>query len=389
MDRHAWKPFLQRWSEEWRIAHPGEEPGGDPWLGCPPATEDEVQALEARLGCVLPPSFREFLLVTNGWRHAGNLVWSLRGTEEIGWLTDLEPMWAETWVDREVKYEDPAAARSLLISLRADAGVVYLDPGDVDERGEWAAYDVFSWRARGSERHGSFHEKMYHFYAEFHALDRPRCETQREWDATVEDARLASLRGEVDRPLAVFAQAVRFGRDRASFLLFQMRTLLRSEDGGLFYPRPTKSDDTGSWTLDEDLFAAQVLPLLSAARQQARRFGSDSMPRSRQDRRSQRVKYQFPGDGRTQRVERPLGRHQARREEPAFRVCFGDPEFDAAAHAALDAGEDAWPRLLDALVHWRPLHEDHIAPIALLADPRAARLITPERGRELLAASRG
>lgn len=215
MDRHAWKPFLQRWSEEWRIAHPGEEPDGDPWLGCPPATEDEVQALEARLGCVLPPSFREFLLVTNGWRYAGNFVWSLRGTEEIGWLTDLEPMWAETWVDREVKYEDPAAARSLLISLRADAGVVYLDPGDVDERGEWAAYDVFSWRARGPERHGSFHEKMYHFYAEFHALDRPRCETQREWDATVEDARLASLRGEVDRPLAVFAQAARFGRDRA------------------------------------------------------------------------------------------------------------------------------------------------------------------------------
>ncbi|MEU8273149.1 hypothetical protein ACFYOK_31085 [Microbispora bryophytorum] len=76
-------------------------------------------------------------------------------------------------------------------------------------------------------------------------------------------------------------------------------------------------------------------------------------------------------------------------EGPGFRVCFGNPEFDAAAHAALDAGEDAWPRLLDALVHWRPLHEDHIAPIALLADPRAARLITPERGRELLAGSRG
>ncbi|MGP4101736.1 hypothetical protein [Nonomuraea sp. KM90] len=69
-----------------------------------------------------------------------------------------------------------------------------------------------------------------------------------------------------------------------------------------------------------------------------------------------------------------------------------------AAHAALDAGEDAgggtggdaWSRLRDALViHWRPLHEDQLAPIALLADPRAARLITPERGRELLATRRG
>lgn len=198
MDRHAWKPFLQRWSEEWRIAHPDEEPDGDPWLGCPPATEDEVRALETRLGCVLPPSFREFLLVTNGWRHAGNFVWSLRGTEEIGWLTDLEPMWAEAYPDWEEEGE-PAAARSLLISLEADAGVVYLDPGDVDERGEWAAYDVFSWTAMGPDRFGSFYEKMYDFYAGFHALDRPRCETQRAWDTKVEDARLASLRGEVDR----------------------------------------------------------------------------------------------------------------------------------------------------------------------------------------------
>ncbi|MEU7942371.1 SMI1/KNR4 family protein [Microbispora bryophytorum] len=366
MDRHAWKLFLQRWSEEWRIAHPDEESDGEPWLGCPPATEDEVQALEARLGCVLPPSFREFLLVTNGWRHAGKFVWSLRGTEEIGWLTDLEPMWAEAYADWDEEDAEPAAARSLLISLEADAGVVYLDPGDVDERGEWAAYDVFSWTAMGPDRHGSFYEKVYDFYAGFHALDRPPCETQREWDAKVEDARLASLRGEVDRPLTVFAQAARFGRDRASFLHLQMRTLLREEDDDPFYRLLTNSDSR-SWTLDEDLFAAH---------EQARRFGSGST-------------LQFLRDRGPQRVKHLLGRYQARRKEPGFRLCFGNPEFDVAAHAALDAGEDAWPLLRDALVHWRPLHEDHLAPIALLADPRAARLITPERGRELLATRRG
>ena len=62
--------------------------------------------------------------------------------------------------------------------------------------------------------------------------------------------------------------------------------------------------------------------------------------------------------------------------------------FRPRPHAALDAGNEAWPRLRDALIHWRPLHEDHLAPIALLADPRAARLITPERGREVLATRR-
>jgi len=152
--------------------------------------------------------------------------------------------------------------------------------------------------------------------------------------AKVEDARLASLRGEVDRPLTVFAQAARFGRDRASFLHFQMRTLLRQEDGDPFY-RLLTNGDTRSWTLDEDLFAAQALPLLFAAHEQARRFGSGST-------------LQFLRDRGRQRIKQLIGSHQARRKEPEFRLCFGNPEFDVAAHAALDAGEDAWPRLLDA-----------------------------------------
>lgn len=31
-----------------------------------PATEAEIHEAEARLGCALPPSYREFLLVSNG-----------------------------------------------------------------------------------------------------------------------------------------------------------------------------------------------------------------------------------------------------------------------------------------------------------------------------------
>ncbi|MGW1159432.1 hypothetical protein ACWD48_14635 [Streptomyces sp. NPDC002519] len=33
--------------------------------------------------------------------------------------------------------------------------------------------------------------------------------------------------------------------------------------------------------------------------------------------------------------------------------------------------------------------EDHIAPISLFADPVLAQLITPDRGREILATPRG
>lgn len=103
MEREAWKPFLKRWSEEWLAVHDVEprsafeEPVTDDWLGFPPASAEQVAAAEERLGCVLPPSFREFLLVTDGWRDAGSFVSQLRGTGDLGWLRDLDPMWGEIY----------------------------------------------------------------------------------------------------------------------------------------------------------------------------------------------------------------------------------------------------------------------------------------------------
>jgi hypothetical protein len=38
---------------------------------------------------------------------------------------------------------------------------------------------------------------------------------------------------------------------------------------------------------------------------------------------------------------------------------------------------------------WRPGSENHIAPVALMADPVIAEIITAKRGREILAMRRG
>ncbi|MEU6743545.1 SMI1/KNR4 family protein [Streptosporangium sandarakinum] len=183
MDRRAWKPFLERWSEEWAALHDAEppsgtgEPVGETWLGFPPASEEEVREAEARLGRTLPPSFREFLLTTNGWRNAGHFVWRLRGTDDLGWLRDLDPMWVESYGTVAHEYEGAAeqaatVRRALLISGEADAGVLFLDPEDVDEHGEWAAYELFTWTAVGPERRGSFRELMLGLYTGFHAIGR-------------------------------------------------------------------------------------------------------------------------------------------------------------------------------------------------------------------------
>lgn len=200
-ERTAWRPFLEQWSEEWVAAHDpeqdrplAEEVVRDTWLGFGPASEAEVTAAETRLGRRLPPSLREFLLVTNGWRDAGNFIYRLAGTAELEWLRDTDD---RTWIDiceelAEEQEDDEEAvfiqeakvlARSLRLSLDGDVAVMLLDPDDVDDDGEWAGYWLASWSGEGPERHGSFHDLMHQQWVSFHALRKPPRATPEHRDA--------------------------------------------------------------------------------------------------------------------------------------------------------------------------------------------------------------
>lgn len=46
--------------------------------------------------------------------------------------------------------------------------------------------------------------------------------------------------------------------------------------------------------------------------------------------------------------------------------------------------ERAWTRLLEAMSLWRPVSDNHIAPVVLFVEPLLIDLITPARGRALL-----
>ncbi|WP_336050176.1 SMI1/KNR4 family protein [Streptomyces sp. CA2R101] len=186
MNREQWRPFLTRWSEEWILGHDPERDAPlddevirDGWLGFAPASADEVAAAEARLGRGLPPSLREFLLTTNGWRDAGTFIYRLAGTSELAWLADSDENsgWIDAYRETEFADEDEGEepegeilARALRLSLDGDAAVMLLDPADVDARGEWAGYWLASWSGRGPQRFDSFHDLMCGQYASFHRL---------------------------------------------------------------------------------------------------------------------------------------------------------------------------------------------------------------------------
>jgi hypothetical protein len=83
---------------------------------------------------------KSFYRHSNGHGLVGNFIWAVRRVEELGWLRDVEPELYDLLVE-----DDPAAARSLVVSGEADASWWLLDPADVNDRGEWRAGRWSSW----------------------------------------------------------------------------------------------------------------------------------------------------------------------------------------------------------------------------------------------------
>jgi hypothetical protein len=413
--------LLKRWSEEWIAGHDPERDRPldqgvvrDGWLGFAPASAGDIVAVETRLGRSLPPSLREFLLVTNGWRDAGNFIYRIAGTAELQWLCDTGD---SHWIDAYGGYADEGEvddgdilARSLRVSLDGDAAVMFLDPDDVDDDGEWAGYWLSSWSGMGPERHGSFYDLMYGQYVRFHRLRKPKGTTREHWDGEVERARAAALAGEVDGPLLVFEEAERFGRERAALLRFQMLAML-SEGSRALPGNIVLYGDERARLFRDPLFAEELLPLL---------FAEDRFNHSGERDTLERLMRTEPDPVYVLDAE-----YQARLREPDFRVWFGNQEFDAAVrrivdrltadpvfqvpdparrgprnvadmqeYARIEAGrrrltDEAWLELLAAMKLWRPVSADHIAPVVLLAEPVLDLMITPERGRQILSTPRG
>jgi hypothetical protein len=388
MEREQWRPFLQRWSEEWIAGHDPERDRPldqavvrDGWLGFAPATAAEIAAAEARLGCRLPPSLREFLEVSNGWRDAGPFIYRLAGTAEIGWLRDLDRLWIEAYgAAADQGLEDPEEGvtplfeRALQVSIDGDNAVLFLDPHEVNRDGEWAAYWLASWGS-GPEPYDSFYDLMYRQYATFHSLRQPAGKTRDRWEAQVEQARRAALDGEVEGPLARLEAAQEFGLDRAKLLRFQMLAMLGDWSTVLLSDVVLHATDRAT-LLRDPLFAAELLPLMFAEDRlttRGERFTLDFLMRT------------DPGS-----VQLLVAEYQARLRDPGFRLSYGNPEFDAAVHrVTAGPAETTWPALREAIRLWRPLSENHIAPVVLFADPALAKLITANRGREILSMRRG
>ncbi|WP_051885702.1 SMI1/KNR4 family protein [Streptomyces hygroscopicus] len=160
-----WRAYLAEYSatilrvaDEEELGDVSDEQRAVGWLGYEGADEKSILALEKRLGARLPPSYRAFLGASDGWLNISPFMWRMRTAETVGWLRETDP---ETWSvirgGADGSGDDTAFMdRALLVSEEGDAQHWLLDPADVSEDGEWAAYIWASWYPALGDRHASF-----------------------------------------------------------------------------------------------------------------------------------------------------------------------------------------------------------------------------------------
>lgn len=203
MTLFPWQELMAQWSNdilESKLAQEMDhfippEAHTTRWLGYPGATETQIAATEARLGAHFPPSYREFLMVSNGWTVLTQFAGLLWSTDEIAWLRARDPKLIAIWGEEDDDEPEVPDAVYFVYGKRQNAQALrrryfqtalqmsnprYLDgefyllnPQVVTPEGEWEAWFFANWLP-GASRYRSFWELMQAEYEDFLALEQSR-----------------------------------------------------------------------------------------------------------------------------------------------------------------------------------------------------------------------
>ena len=168
-------------------------------MGYSGATEDQISRVENRLEVTLPPSYREFLKVTNGWRQTTPFIYRIWAIEDVEWFSVRHQEWIETFLIENSKKsyikssnnglisditisdneyfiygdnQDCSQVRveylkaALEISEKGESSIYLLNPQVITDDGEWEAWFFCDWLP-GADRYRSFQDMMQAEYRNF------------------------------------------------------------------------------------------------------------------------------------------------------------------------------------------------------------------------------
>lgn len=155
------------------------------WLGFDGVSNADIQVHERRLNTYLPPSYKEFLKASNGFKQLNCFVWDILPIDKIDWLKTAEPTLFELYstefkdsfdaTDEEyfvygedqktTDFRSEYLVNSLVISGWGDAAILLLNP-QVKFGDEWEAWMFATWHL-GPVRYKSFEQLMIEEYSSY------------------------------------------------------------------------------------------------------------------------------------------------------------------------------------------------------------------------------
>lgn len=158
------------------------------WLGFECASEHEIQHQEIRLKAELPPSYKEFLKVSNGFKQLNCFIWNILSKDKIDWLEKFDPSFFKLYstefkdafnaTDEEyfvygdeqkmTNFRSEYLLNSLAISEWGDAAILLLNP-KVKFGDEWEAWMFAVWH-HGPVRYKSFGDLIQGEYSSYMEL---------------------------------------------------------------------------------------------------------------------------------------------------------------------------------------------------------------------------
>ena len=156
----------------------------DNWLGFEPATETEIIETEERLSIMLPPSYKEFLRASNGFKQLSCFVWNIFPVNKIVRLPEFDNHFVDVYKDlhetfnpsdeeyfiygeeqETTNFRSRYLKKSLAISGWGDSCILLLNP-EVKFGNEWEAWMFSNWYP-GPARYKSFEELMVEEYSSY------------------------------------------------------------------------------------------------------------------------------------------------------------------------------------------------------------------------------
>lgn len=203
-----WHEFLGQWSQDFLSStkYLDQLPRSvreSEWLGFPGTSEENIKRAETRLNITLPPSYRDFLKVSNGWRQTTPFIYRIWSIEEIEWFRERHQSWIKTFTEARLKSQNKYQRNNhnlngfpkilkipdseyytygeeqdcskirleylnsvIEISEKGESAIYLLNPEVIFENGEWEAWFFGDWLP-GADRYRSFQELMEAEYENF------------------------------------------------------------------------------------------------------------------------------------------------------------------------------------------------------------------------------